>query len=384
MIKRTLDVTSPSTSFQAVSAILLAAIFALTESSSIDDERVPATLVIADSSRHQTGLKLDEGTSLDLMPSPPDEKDFVLALDIAANIEPSAPDMDASAMGPRVPDIDQVREYLWSVYQRSSAKLDSHGDFTWKDAAAAARLGLSIEEYVIGGIDPDFREQLFAAGQALDAAGIDWTILSAFRDDYRQSLAVGFKAQAGNSFHGGSAATGGYGHGCAIDLASTDGLSNYMVWNWLDQYGELFGLHRPLSRIDPAHVQPSARWHGLASRLRNERVGVHPDLSSRNPIGSDLGEPIVASFAEHFSDAGLSEEQFNCVHPPPAEESHAGGILTHLKAVITPPPGSGAERIRSKATRRTFGVTGHRVTRRSPSEHLGSHAKLKGGPHLAG
>src|SRR6266853_5937073 len=155
MIKRTLDVTSPSTSFQAVSAILLAAIFALTESSSIDDERVPATLVIADSSRHQTGLKLDDGTSLDLMPSPPDEKDFVLALDIAANIEPSAPDLDASAMGPRVPDIDQVREYLWSVYQRSSAKLDSHGDFTWKDAAAAARLGLSIEEYVIGGIDAD-------------------------------------------------------------------------------------------------------------------------------------------------------------------------------------------------------------------------------------
>jgi hypothetical protein len=381
MIIRSWDV--PRTPFQAVFAILVAAVFFLSGSSSTERVPAPATPVIADSSPHDTQLKLDEGTSLDLTPSPPDQNDFVIGRDIAANIKPAAPDMAASVMGPRVPDLDQVREYLWSVYQRSGAKLDSHGDFTWKDAAAAARLGLSIEEYVIGGMDPDFREQLFAAGQALDAARIDWTILSAFRDDYRQSLAVGFKAQAGNSFHGGSAATGGYGHGCAVDLASTDGLSNYMVWNWLDQYGEQFGLHRPLSRIDPAHVQPSARWHGLASRLRDERVGVRPGLSSLNTFLSDLGEPTVASFAEHFSDAGLSEEQFYCVHPRAAEESHTGGILTHLKAVITPPPGSGAERNRSKTTLRTAGVTGHRVTRRSPSENVGSHAKLKGGPHLA-
>jgi hypothetical protein len=58
-------------------------------------------------------------------------------------------------------------------------------------------------------MDPDFREQLFAMGRAMDAAGIDWTILSAFRDDYRQNLAAGLKARVDNSFHGGSAATGG-------------------------------------------------------------------------------------------------------------------------------------------------------------------------------
>src|SRR5580704_13481191 len=107
--------------------------------------------------------------------------------------------------------------------------------FPWRLAAAAARMDLSIQEYVIDGMDPDFRELLFHAGQAMDAAGINWTILSAFRDDYRQSLARGYKAHDNNSFHGGSAATGGYGHGCAVDLGSTDGdLFNSIVWNWLE------------------------------------------------------------------------------------------------------------------------------------------------------
>jgi hypothetical protein len=123
----------------------------------------------------------------------------------------------ASEIAPSIRN-DDVNLYLWSVYERSSAKIDGHGDFTWKDAAAAARVGLPIEEYVIGGMDPDFRELLFAAGQALDAAGIDWTILSAFRDDYRQSLAAGLKARSDNSFHGGSVATGGYGHGLPSTL----------------------------------------------------------------------------------------------------------------------------------------------------------------------
>src|SRR5580704_6170459 len=79
---------------------------------------------------------------------------------------------------------DEVRAYLWSVYQRSPTKVDGHGDFTWKDVAAAAHAGLSVEDYVIGGMDPDFREVLFAAGHAMDAAGVEWTILSGFRDDF--------------------------------------------------------------------------------------------------------------------------------------------------------------------------------------------------------
>src|SRR5262249_61652858 len=116
---------------------------------------------------------------------------------------------------------------------------DGSGDFDWKDEAAAARLGLLTQEYVIGGMDPDFRELLYNLGHAMDAAGINWTILSAFRDDYRQGVAAGFKAHRGYSFHGGSIATGGYGHRCAPRLEGTRGNagSNAPVLERLDQKG---------------------------------------------------------------------------------------------------------------------------------------------------
>jgi hypothetical protein len=126
--------------------------------------------------------------------------------DAVPQVPSSLPVHESMEVPPEVPKIavvhvpDRVVEYLWSVYQRSPSKQDSHGDFTWKDGAAAERLGMSVQTYVIGGIDPDFREQLFHAGQAMDAAGISWTILSGFRDDFRQSIAVGFKAHPGRSF----------------------------------------------------------------------------------------------------------------------------------------------------------------------------------------
>jgi hypothetical protein len=168
--------------------------------------------------------------------------------------------------------MDEVDEYLWEVYRRSPIKRDSHGDFTWKDPAAAQRFGVSMPAYVIGGMHPDFREQLYHAGRAMDAAGIRWSITSAFRDDYRQSLAAGFKAKAGYSLHGGSARTGGYGHGQAVDVAGEDGNASE-VWQWIDRHGERFGLYRPMPGADPPHVQPRGSWHGLASMLRNVRVG---------------------------------------------------------------------------------------------------------------
>ena len=87
--------------------------------------------------------------------------------------------------------MDQVDAYLWAVYQRQPTKKDSTGDFTWKDPAAAKRVGKTLQAYVIMGMDPDLREALYHAGQAMDAAGIEWTIVSGFRDDYRQSIAAG-------------------------------------------------------------------------------------------------------------------------------------------------------------------------------------------------
>jgi hypothetical protein len=166
--------------------------------------------------------------------------------------------------------MDEVDDYLWEVYQRAPVKRDGSGDFTWKDPAAAKKMGLSLAEYVILGMDPDFREQLYHAGKAMDAAGLQWSMLSAFRDDYRQRLASGFKARGGNSLHGGTARTGGYGHGRAIDITNVDGDLS-AVWHWIDAHGARYGLSRPMPGYDPAHIQQRGDWHKMAAALRASR-----------------------------------------------------------------------------------------------------------------
>jgi len=49
-------------------------------------------------------------------------------------------------------------------------------------------------DYVIGGMDRDFKLKLFHMLHAADEAGLSPGITSAFRDDYRQSIASGLKA----------------------------------------------------------------------------------------------------------------------------------------------------------------------------------------------
>jgi len=170
--------------------------------------------------------------------------------------------------------LDGIDDYLWEVYQRAPVKKDSSGDFTWKDPTAAKRMGLSLQDYVIGGMDPGFREQLFNAGRAMDADGINWSMLSAFRDDYRQRLAAGFKARGGNSLHGGSRRTGGYGHGRAVDVTAVDGSNPEDVWKWIDAHGAKYGLARPMPGNDPAHVQQRGESSNVASTFRQKRSRV--------------------------------------------------------------------------------------------------------------
>jgi hypothetical protein len=181
--------------------------------------------------------------------------------------------------------LDPVDEYLWEVYRRKPIKSDSTGNFTWKDSAAAKRLGMSLKTYVIGGMDPDFRQQLYHAGHAMDASGIRWSILSAFRDDYRQRLAAGFKAHGGNSQHGGSNATGGYGHGRAVDITSTEGDAS-AAWHWIDAHGARFGLRRPMPGADPAHVQSRNSFHDITRQLREARVKLENKLGGTTPAGN--------------------------------------------------------------------------------------------------
>jgi hypothetical protein len=194
---------------------------------------------------------------------------FPAAHSLEPPVEPAKPVVFHRKTG--TPAIEEVDQYLWEVYQRAPVKKDHSGDFTWKDPAAAQKAGMTLHDYVVGGMDSDFREQLYHAGRAMDAAGIQWSILSGFRDDYRQSLASGFKARVGRSLHGGSRRTGGYGHGQAVDVTNADGDAD-VIWRWLDANGAKYGLHRPLPGVDPAHVQSRGDWRKLALTLREARM----------------------------------------------------------------------------------------------------------------
>jgi hypothetical protein len=182
-----------------------------------------------------------------------------------------------------------IDEYLWSLYARTP-KVDTNkvterikttvkvkgktrtvtktitnyvvADFTWKDPNAAEKVGMSLKEYVIGGMDHWYKLKLFRALRMMDDAGFMPGITSAFRDDYRQSIASGNKAASDSSFHGGSR-RGGYGHGLAVDVVSVKGetrLQRFAVseqlWKWIDAHERELGVGRPYLDRDPPHVAP--------------------------------------------------------------------------------------------------------------------------------
>lgn len=182
-----------------------------------------------------------------------------------------------------------IDHYLWALYQRA-AKQDTSKvhewrkvrvkkknktvtvrkrftrlvpeDFTWKDPKAAERAGMPMMDYVIGGMDRGFKLKLFHALRAAEKAELAPGITSAFRDDYRQSIASGLKAAANRSYHGGSL-RGGYGHGLAADVVSVKGatraqrwVSTESLWKWIDANEKQFGVGRPYLNKDPPHVVP--------------------------------------------------------------------------------------------------------------------------------
>ncbi len=154
---------------------------------------------------------------------------------------------------------------------RSFTKLVEN-DFTWKDPKAAERMGMSMSDYVIGGMDKSFKMKLFYMLQAAENAGLQPGITSAFRDDYRQSIAAGLKAAANRSYHGGSL-RGGYGKGLAADITSVNGAnraqrwtSTETLWKWIDANGKRFGIGRPYLAYDPPHVGPTDGPEYLSKR----------------------------------------------------------------------------------------------------------------------
>jgi hypothetical protein len=182
-----------------------------------------------------------------------------------------------------------IDRFLWALYQRTpkedtikvderrKVKVKKKGktvtvtktftklvdeDFAWKDPKAAQKAGMPMMDYVIGGMDRNFKLKLFHMLHAAEQAGLSPGITSAFRDDYRQSIASGLKAAINRSYHGGSF-RGGYGHGLAADVVSVKGgtraqrwISSENLWKWIDAHEKEFGIGRPYLDRDPSHLAP--------------------------------------------------------------------------------------------------------------------------------
>jgi hypothetical protein len=198
--------------------------------------------------------------------------------------------VDSAAILDECPIVDNcIDRYLFALYQRTpkedSIKTEEQRkvtvkrkgktvtvtktfstvvdeEFAWKDTKAADKIGMPMMDYVIGGMDRSFKLRLFYMLHAAEEAGMSPGITSAFRDDYRQSIASGLHAANDRSYHGGSS-RGGYGHGLAADVVSVNGATRALrqaatetFWKWIDIYGKDFGIARPYLDRDPPHVGP--------------------------------------------------------------------------------------------------------------------------------
>jgi hypothetical protein len=212
-----------------------------------------------------------------------------------------------------------IDRYLWALYQRT-LKLDCikvherrkvtvrkrgktrtvtknftrlvDEDFTWKDPKAAEKAGMPMMDYVIGGMDRSFRLKLFHTLRAAEQAGLSPGITSAFRDDYRQSIASGLKAATDRSYHGGSF-RGGYGHGLAADVVSVNGatkaerwIATETLWKWIDAHGQEFGIGRPYLDMDPPHLAPIDGKEYADHHHGSKAQHAGPDLKKRNRLAA--------------------------------------------------------------------------------------------------
>jgi hypothetical protein len=212
-----------------------------------------------------------------------------------------------------------IDRYLWALYQRTP-KLDSikvherrkvtvkrrgktvtvtkrftrlvDNDFTWKDPKAAEKAGMPMMDYVIGGMDRSFKLKLFRTLLAAEQAGLSPGITSAFRDDYRQSIASGLKAATDRSYHGGSF-RGGYGRGLAADVVSVKGatraqrwISTESFWKWIDARGKEFGIGRPYLDRDPPHLAPIDGKEYAAHHRGTKAQHAQSDVKKRNRLAA--------------------------------------------------------------------------------------------------
>jgi hypothetical protein len=316
----------------------------------VEDRR--AALLTADAERADTATAICNATVVNADVAPATEPETGMASDATATQDepkliveaalsspipaPELPPIQVATANPSDPALDDVKRavgaieildeclavdvcidrYLWALYQRTPKEdtLKVHErrkvtvrrkgktvtvtrsftrlvnqDFAWKDPNAAEKAGMPMMDYVIGGMDRSFKTKLFHTLRAAEQAGMSPGITSAFRDDYRQSIASGLKAATDRSYHGGSF-RGGYGHGLAADVVSVDGATRQQrwtstenFWKWIDAHGKEFGIGRPYLGRDPPHVAPV---DGKEYAAHNPGMKAHAevDLKKRNRL----------------------------------------------------------------------------------------------------
>jgi hypothetical protein len=277
-------------------------------------ERVPGPRIL---------LPRDLSGSAVLSSPPPMSQPKPPVLLAAASPTDSVQNAARPAVSSEAPDVCPepdvcIDQYLWSLYERTpkvdtikveekiKVKVKNKGktrtvvktqtkyiteDFGWKDPKAAQKAGISLKDYVIGGMDPDFRRTLYNALRMMEDAGLSPGITSAFRDDYRQELASGDKAASDSSYHGGSR-RGGYGHGSAADLVSVKGETraercewSEILWKWIDAHEKELGIGRPYLDKDPPHVAPidGKEYAEKRNAAKAQLAGLKKPSPSSNP-----------------------------------------------------------------------------------------------------
>lgn len=269
----------------------------------IQEAPEPAPIVSEAAPTQEPTVKLASADPADILPS--DTSAAMIAGAPASSQSKASPPADTVAVLDECFVMDAcIDRYLWALYQRTpkedSIKVEERRavavkrkgkmvtvmrsftklvdeDFAWKDPKAAEHARMPMMDYVIGGMDKSFKQKLFRTLLAAEAAGLSPGITSAFRDDYRQSIASGLKAASDRSYHGGST-RGGYGHGMAADIVSTKGdnraqrwVSTEVLWKWVDANGKALGIGRPYLGRDPPHVGPIDGPEYISKRGTAER-----------------------------------------------------------------------------------------------------------------
>ncbi|WP_429031786.1 peptidase M15 [Bradyrhizobium sp. I1.14.4] len=283
-------------------------------------ESVPATAADTTAASDEPKSIVEAALPASSQMMPPEEPPVQVATASTADPVPG----DAKEAESPVEIIDEclvadicIDRYLWALYQRTpkedSIKVDERRkvtvkkkgktvtvtksftklvdeDFAWKDPKAAEKAGMPMMDYVIGGMDRSFKLKLFHTLRAAEEAGLSPGITSAFRDDYRQSIASGLKAAIDRSFHGGSF-RGGYGHGLAADVVSVEGatreqrwISSDSLWKWIDAHGKDFGIARPYLDRDPPHVAPIDGKEYAAHHRETKVQRAGSDIKKRNRL----------------------------------------------------------------------------------------------------